>query len=197
MTPEKVRLSFTYTEKEYLEATRLLLWKSSSVLTRLVAFYSLICLGCFLLLVAIDVSLPLWSVISLLLLVGVALYHGVLIDLPRRHFRGDPKFRDEYNLSFSDEGIGFKTRSIDAFLKWSLYTRIIESENFYLLIYGRDIYSASILPKRAFRDSMQEAAFRQLLRRNIDRELSTKYFKSEDAGKTEYVPSSLDPPDWR
>src|SRR6266700_4498177 len=140
---ESVELNFKYTEEEYLAAARLFVWRSKETLIRLVASYSLISFGLILLLLLVDLGLPLWAPISLLLLVGIALSHGFLFDLPRRYFRGDPKFRDEYSLSFSDEGIGFKTPSINASVAWSLYTGILENERFYLLIYGKNITSVS------------------------------------------------------
>jgi hypothetical protein len=194
---ESVKLNFKYTEEEYLAAARLLVWRSKETLIRLVASYTLISFGLILLFLLTDLGLPLWFPIILLLLVGVALFHGFLIDLPRRYFRSDPKFREEYDLSFSDEGIGFKTTSINASIAWSLYTGILENERFYLLIYGKNIASVSIIPKRAFRDSRDEAAFREMLRRHIDRRLPMRQISDATSSEVEYVPSSLDPPDWR
>lgn len=52
-------------------------------------------------------------------------------------------------------------------MQWSLYTRVIEDDSFYIMIYGRDIHSLSIIPNRAFRDSEQELTFRKLLRRHF------------------------------
>ena len=194
---ESVELNFKYTEEEYLAAARLLLWRSKETLIRLVASYILISFGLVLLLLLIDLGLPLWVPISLILLVGIALFYGILFDFPRRYFRGDPKFRDEYSLSFSDEGIGFNTRSIKASVAWSLYTGVIENKSFYLLIYGKNIASVSIIPKRVFRDSKQEAAFGEMLRRYIDHSLPMKQISDGASSETEYVPSSSEPPDWR
>jgi hypothetical protein len=194
---ESIKLNFKYTEEEYLAAARLFLWRSKETLIRLVASYLLISFGLILLFLLIDLGLPLWVPISLALLVGIAFSHGFLFDLPRRYFRGDPKFRDEYTLSFSDEGIGFKTRSINASVAWSLYTGFIENERFYLLIYGKNIASISVIPKRVFRDSREEAAFREMLRRHIDHGLPMRQISDETSSEGEYVPSSLEPPDWR
>jgi hypothetical protein len=102
------------------------------------------------------------------LLVGIALCHGLFLDLPRRYFRGDPKFRDEYDLTFSDQGIKFRTTNIDAFVDWGLYTGVIQNKNFYLLVYGKDIASISIIPRRAFQDPRHEMAFREMLGRHIE-----------------------------
>jgi len=194
---ETVQLNFKYTEKEYLAAARLFLWRSKETLVRLAASCILISLGLILLFSLIDLGLPLWLPISLQLLVAIALFHGFLFDLPRRYFRGDPKFRDEYSLSFSNEGIGFKTRSINASVAWSLYTGVIENESFYLLIYGKNIASVSIIPKRVFRDSKEEAVFREMLRKHIDHSLPMRQISDETSSESGYVPSSLEPPDWR
>jgi len=135
--------------------------------------------------------------ISILALVALGLYRGIFHDLPRRYFRGDPKFRDEYNLTFLDEGIRFQTKSIDASIAWSLYTGVIENDKFYLLIYGKNIASISILPKRALRDSVQEGVLRDLLRSHIDHNLPTDKIAKGTSRENEYTPSSLEPPDWR
>jgi hypothetical protein len=171
---ESIQLSFKYTEEEYLAAARLFLWRSKETLIRLAVTFVFLSVGLILLLSLIGPDLPLWSTISLSLLVTIAFCHGFFFDLPRRYFRGDPKFRDEYTLTFSDEGIGFKTRNIDATVAWSLYTGVIENKNFYLLIYGKNIASLSIIPKRVFRDSKQEATFVEMLRRHIDYRLPLK-----------------------
>lgn len=168
---ESVQLNFKYTEKEYVAATHLFFWRSKETLIRLVASYVLISFGLILLFLLTNLGLPLWVLVSLLLLAGIGLFHGFFFDLPRRYFRGDPKFRDEYSLSFSDEGIGFKTKNINASVAWSLYSGLIENESFYLLIYGKDIASISIIPKRVFRDAQQETAIREMLRRHIDHSL--------------------------
>lgn len=182
---ESVELSFKYTEEEYLAAARLFLWRSKETLIRLVVSFAFLALGLILLLSLIDLALPLWVTMSLSLLVGIALFHGFFFDLPRRYFRGDPKFRDEYSLTFSDEGIRFKTRSIDASVAWSLYTGVIKNENFYLLVYGKNIATLSIIPRRVFRDSKQEAAFMELLRRHIDHRLPLKKFTEGTPGESE------------
>ncbi len=180
---ESIQLSFKYTEAEYLAAARLFLWRSRETLIRLVVTFALLSLGLILVLSFISLDLPLWSTISLSLLVAIAFCHGFFFDLPRRYFRGDPKFRDEYTLTFSDEGIGFKTRNIDASVAWGLYTGVIENKNFYLLIYGKDIASLSVIPKRTFRDSRQEATFVEMLRRHIDCRLPLKKIKEGRASE--------------
>jgi hypothetical protein len=135
--------------------------------------------------------LPLWANVALILCIGVAWFHAYFVDLPRRYFRSDPKFRAEYDLTFTDAGIQFKTPDINSSIAWSLYTRVIENDRFYIMIYGKNIPSLSIIPKRAFPTSKEEILFRQMLRRHVDQTL-----KLSD-GEREYAPVSFQPPDWR
>lgn len=187
----KVELRYSLTEQEYLSAVRFYLMRSKRLMVRVIVWLVLVLAGLFLLNVVIDFILPIWFILALVVLIGVAFFHGYLVDLPRRYFRSDPKFRQEYNLTFTDAGIEFKTQDINSSIAWSLYTRVVENENFYILVYGENIPSLSILPKRAFRDSNEENDFRQMLRRHIDQD-----FKLGD-GEREYVPASSQPPDWR
>jgi hypothetical protein len=188
---DTVELRYSLTEKEYVSAVRYYFLSSMQMLPRIIILYVLIAAGFLLLNVLLGSVLPLWSIIALISLVGVALVHAYLVELPRRYFRSDPKFRSEYNLTFRDAGIKFKTQDIDSSIAWSLYTGVIENEKFYFMIYGKNLPSLTILPKRAFRDSNEENAFRQMLRRHVDQTL-----KLGD-GEREYVPISSQPPDWR
>jgi hypothetical protein len=190
---DAVQLTFRYDEKEYLAATRLYFWRSTQLLNTLIALYVVFAGAVLVVDGLIEFVLPLWSVVAFILLAGVAWFHGYIVDLPRSYFRGDPKFRDEYTLTFTDAGIDFKTENMSAKIAWSFYTGVIENESFYLLVYGNNIHSVSVIPKRAFRDSKQEATFRQMLRRHVDSNLKL----TEGERAEEYVPKSLQPPDWR
>ena len=188
---DRVQLRFSHTEKEYLSAVRFYMFHSTETMARLIALYVLLALAFFVLNVLIDFVLPLWAIVALILCIGIAWFHTYLVDLPRRYFRSDPKFRAEYDLTFTDAGIQFKTPEINSSIAWSLYTRVIENDRFYIMIYGKNIPSLSIIPKRAFPTSKEEIAFRQMLRRHVDQTL-----KLGD-GEREYVPVSFQPPDWR
>ena len=191
---ESVHLSFSHTEKEYLAATRLHFWHSMELFTRVIVSYVLVSAALLLMLgLVVNYSLPIWVHIGLVVLVGVAWFQGYLIDLPRRYFHGDPKFRDEYHLIFSDAGVEFQTKNMSSMIAWSFYTGVIENEQFYLMRYGNNINAVSILPRRAFTDSQQEILFRQILRRNLDPTL--KLIAGEQT--QDYVPKHLEPPDWR
>lgn len=188
---QSVQLSFRHTEQEYLAAVRYYVWHSKELLLRMIIVYVLVSTGMVLLLQLFGSPFPLWVVIAFIVLAGVALFQGYLVDLPRRYFRGDPKFRDEYNLTFTDAGIEFRTTHLDASLAWSLYTGVIENDKFYILVYGKGIHSLSILPKRAFTGG-QETTFRQMLRRHVDHNLQLSAAERE---RHEYFPPAQ-PPDW-
>jgi hypothetical protein len=190
--PETVTLTFRHTEEEYLAAARLYFWHSEALLMRLAISCVLISICLLLLTMLLNFALPLWFLVILIFLVGMALYHGYLIDLPRRVFRGDPKFREEYNLICSDAGVTLKTQNINSSISWDFYSDVLENDKFYLLIYGKNLPSFSIFPKRAFRNNQDEMTFRQLLRRHIDPKLKL----GAGDGET-YVPPTLEPPDWR
>jgi len=188
---DKVELRYSLTESEYLSAVRHYFVRGTGLLARLIVFYGLICAGMLLLNVLLDFAFPLWAVLALLVLIGIAVFRAYLVDLPRRYFRSDPKFRSEYYLTFSDAGIKFKTQDVDSSIAWTLYTSVVESKDFYYLVYGKALPSLTILPKRAFRDRKEESAFRQMLHRHVDQTLKL------GEGESDYFPVSSQPPDWR
>jgi YcxB-like protein len=189
---ESVTLTFKHTEEEYLAAARLYFWHSKTLLVRLVIGCVLISICLLLLTVLLNFALPFWFLFVLILLVGTALYHGYIIDLPRRVFRGDPKFREEYNLTCSDAGVNLKTEHINSSINWNFYTGVLENDKFYLLIYGKNLPSFSLFPKRAFRSDQDELTFREILHRHVDPK-----FKLSACDRETYVPPALEPPDWR
>ena len=191
------KFDFYYTEDEYLAASRLYFLRSSTILIRLILLLSLIA-GLFLMLPLVyALDFPLWAILSLTALTVMALLYNVFINVPRRYFRGDPKFRDKYEMTFSDEGIWVKTKQIDSKLAWSLYTKVIEGDNLFLLIYGQDTRTMTVIPKRVFQSKGQETAFRKMLKMHIADHLSLGQISKTSDAESEYTPSSLNPPDWR
>ena len=188
---EAVQLSFRYSEEEYLAAIRFYFWHSKTLLGRAIVTYVLFSAGLVLLPLAMGFHLPVWANLALVGIAGVALFHGYVVDRPRTYFQGDPKFRDDYHLTFTDAGIEFHTQNMSSMTAWNFYSGVVESDSFYILIYGRNIHSLSIVPKRAFQSSNQDTTFRQILRRNVDPTLKLSN------GEPDHVPQCLEPPDWR
>lgn len=98
---------------------------------------------------------------SLLLLIIVSAFTVI----PRLVFRRDPKFRDDYSLTFSHEGIHFRTASIDSRLQWILYSRALVDAHSYMLYYGSTQFT--VIPKRVFHDAEQQQAFEHLLTQHV------------------------------
>ena len=192
---ETISLRFKYTEEEYIAATRLYLTGSRSFLIRLVLSSIFVAVGIFLVsLLQMDtlISFLLTFIGVVLLLIWALLFFVV----PRQRFRRDPKFRDEYTLQFSDDGIQFKTAQIDALVQWSLYSKVIKSERFYMMVYGQNMIS--VIPRRAFASAQQDAAFDELLKRKLPACFDPEGLNARKSKETEraYLPPTT-PPDWR
>ena len=189
MTESEIKIEFQLTEAEYLAATRLYYFRSGKLLMRMIVFavLALIAAGMTSFLTGVFV----WPFLSCL--VAWAFYN-VLVQMPRRYFRGDGKFHGRQEMTFSDNGIFFKTAQVESKLAWDLYTRVIEGRDLYGLIYGKEIRMMTMVPKRAFRNRSEELQFRELVARHISDKSGLKTIPSEEP---EYTPKSFTPPDWR
>src|SRR5262249_33673529 len=67
----------------------------------------------------------------------------------RHWFKRNPKFSETYHLTLNREGIHFRTKSIDSRISWDHYTKVLEDDRLWLLVYGTRMYS--VIPKRVFR----------------------------------------------
>ncbi|HEY0405515.1 MAG TPA: YcxB family protein [Pyrinomonadaceae bacterium] len=190
-----VELQFSYSEAEYAEAARYYLRKTYHTRFNLIIGL-LVFLGgaAFWAVEGDSIFGPICLVLGALLLLVAGNSYFVV---PQRIYKRNPQLREEYRLQFSDEGIAFRSKGIDSTLQWSLYKDVWETERFYFLLYGKDAFS--LIPKRAFADEWQERAFREMLQQHIAPSSTAR--KSLAATKAEepqeYVPKSLEPPDWR
>jgi amino acid transporter len=87
--------------------------------------------------------------------------------IPHVVFRREMKFRDEYSLTFSPDGIRFRTAHIDSQLQWTLYSWALVTADSYILYYG--VGSFTLVPKRVFQNAEQQSVFEGLLSQNIAR----------------------------
>jgi hypothetical protein len=85
--------------------------------------------------------------------------------IPRIAFRREPKFRDDYTLTFSPQGIHFQTAHIDSDLQWSLYNRALVDAHSFILYHGSQQFT--VIPKRVFQDTAQREAFENLVAHSI------------------------------
>jgi hypothetical protein len=192
---QPIQFRFSYTEEEYLKAARLLTLGQKAIMARLVVFLALLTGAFVLLLIVVDFQFSLWWALLAGLLFSATLGYLLLFDAPRKYFRGDPKLRDEFVLTFSDEGVQVQTTQIDSKLAWTLYKRVVENKSLYVLVYG-DGRMMTVVPKRAFRDADEELQFRGLLRRHVDHSLTALGGNFKEP-VPEYVPTKFEPPDWR
>jgi hypothetical protein len=157
MTP--LTVSFRYSEVEYVHAMRAHYAKRLSPRRDFVVIAACLVIG----VLALRYSELNW--LSLLLLGSAFVLAAMLIAaftvLPRLTFRREPKFRDEYRLTFTSEGIHFRTENIDSNLKWDLYSRVLTTPKSWILYYGKDQFT--VIPKRAFASDEEKARFNELL----------------------------------
>jgi len=158
-----VTLSFRYLQSDIVKAwrahfaSRLRLWLDIPAVVLLAAsgIYSL--------------RFPGWQWVSLACLVGsgalALILVAALVIIPSMIFRREPKFRDEYSLTFSPEGIHFSTVHIDSKLSWSMYSRALVDARSYVLYYGSTQFT--VIPKRVFQSTEQREAFEELLAQNV------------------------------
>ena len=192
---QPIQLRFSHTEAEYLGAARLLIFGQKVILARLIIIMALVLFASFAL--ALVGEFPIWAALSLGLLFDISIAYAGVVDAPRRVFRKDSKMRDEYLVTFSEEGIALKTSQIDSKLAWSLYKQVLENKSLYVLVYdapGRMVMT--VVPKRVFRDAREELEFRSLVQRQVDQSLALTNDRLSDQSYA-YVPSKLEPPDWR
>ncbi len=82
-------------------------------------------------------------------------------------WRSPPYVREAVMLQVNPEGMVYYSDSVQATLKWHVYTHFVETRNLFLVYLSPQMYG--VLPKRAFNDSTQMAQFRSLLRQTLDR----------------------------
>lgn len=85
--------------------------------------------------------------------------------LPTVIYNSEPKLRNEYRLSFSDDGIGFKTDGIDSTLQWSVYESWLSDDDFYILYHGRR--GLTVIPRRALALGNADTRLREILERRV------------------------------
>src|SRR5690242_3720251 len=107
-----IDVHFKYTEKEYASAVKWYYMKSSSIIIDFIIAVTIIATGSFLLLYNHNSIINMFMVALGILFLSILIY-AIYIN-PIRIFRSEPKFRDEYFLSFADESISFKTENINS-----------------------------------------------------------------------------------
>jgi YcxB-like protein len=158
-----INLSFRYSERDYIRAMRA---HYASRLNVPVDVGFAVVLAAFGLTFWRSESLHWLGVASLIVAAAFALMlFAAFVVIPPVLFRSEPKFRDEYSLAFSPEGIHFHTAHIDSHLQWSLYTRALIAHHSCVLYAGSRQFT--VIPKRVFRTAEEQQAFEQLLEHHV------------------------------
>jgi hypothetical protein len=158
-----INLSFRYAESDYVRALRAhyashLRLRLDIFVTAVLAVLGVYCWR--------SPSLHWLGLACIVIAVAFALLLGAaFIVIPPLVFRREPKFRDDYSLTFSPEGIHFRTAHIDSHLQWSMYSRALIDAHSYVLYYGSRQFT--VIPKRVFQSVEQRQEFEQLLTQHI------------------------------
>lgn len=161
---ETVNLTFRYTQEEYVKSERQYLF-ASKIITKT----SIVVLAIYLPFSLLYFILSSFSVLSTIAL-GIAIVVSVMgcvlyFYMPAYKFKKTSKYHEEYNVAFSNDGIKFKTPTINSELKWEIYSELWESDEFYFLVQALRIYT--LIPKRVFQDSSTKQAFEEMAIANL------------------------------
>lgn len=158
-----IHLSFRYSEQDFVRAMRA---HFASRLRLKLDFAIAIAAALLGIYVWQSLNLPLYGIplLSLSVLLVILLIAAFSL-IPKFIFRREAKFRDEYSLMFSSDGIHFRTAHIDSQLQWGLYNRALVDAHSFILYYGSR--SFTVIPKRVFENAEQQATFERLISQKI------------------------------
>ena len=158
-----INLSFRYAERDYVRALRA--HYASHLRLRLDIVVTVVLAGAGAYLWR-SPSLHWLGLACVVVSVGFALMLiAAFAIIPQLAFRREPKFRDDYSLTFSPTGIHFRTAHIDSQLQWSMYSRALIDAHSYVLYYGARQFT--VIPRRVFQSVEQQQAFEQLLTQHV------------------------------
>lgn len=158
-----VKVRFANSEADYIEASRAYSYGSSRARIDLIIEVMALIVGIILFWV-LGFSLA-WVLLIIAGIVGIIIRILGYFVLPKIRYRKEPKYKEEYFLEFDDDGIKFKTESLESKLEWSLYNKVIETEKTYVLVHSR--YNFSIIPKKAFLTENDKIEFKALIYKYI------------------------------
>ena len=188
-----VSLHFRYTEEEFIAATRLYLLRTPRTLARLGLVVGMLTFGLYCLL-TLSFGTPAALLFALPIILFSLLY-STCYAMPRKMYARDPRNKEEFFWQFSEDGIRQKTSLSEATLRWELFTKVLANRRFYVLGYGKNMFT--MIPRRAFATPAQEAAFVALLRRKITPDFNTNFLPAAATGALDDYKPPTTPPDWR
>jgi hypothetical protein len=156
---EPIDLSFRYAERDYVRALR------AHYATRLRVRFDIAAAIVVALFGAYSWHSPDYHWLAVICVVAsvvlLLIFFAAFAVIPPLAFRSQAKFRDDYALNFSKDGIRFHTAHIDAQLQWNLYSSALIDKHSYVLYYGSRQFT--VIPKRFFQGAAQRQSFEQLL----------------------------------
>lgn len=158
-----VRLRFVNSETDYIEAS--IACSYGSRRARFDLIIEILALFAGIILLGILSFSWIWVLLIIGSIAGLTIRILGYFVLPKMRYRREPKYKDEYLLDFDDEGIRFKTDRLESRLEWSLYNKVIETANLYILVYGK--FNFSIIPKRALMTEPDKMEFNMLINKHI------------------------------
>lgn len=157
---DTVNIIFKYTQDEYVKAARVYL-----IASKIIRRFDIVLLAIFIPFSIIYFFLSHYSVLSIIILMLIILVSIIgfmaYFYIPVRNFRLTSKFHEEYRLTFSQDGISFKTPTIDSEIKWDVYSKAWESRDYYYLIQAPQMYM--VVPKRAFNSDVEINSFEKII----------------------------------
>ncbi len=138
------KLKYSITEAEFMEAYEAH-WKSNKQSTK-----SNLALGALGVLAGLALCLYVDLYGLILAVVGLVL---ACMPLIRRYthiraYRDSKKYQGEIEVTFADEQIEVRSNDGESRLKWSVYSKMLDTKNFLLLYLSPRLFS--IVPKKAF-----------------------------------------------
>ncbi|HLB87758.1 MAG TPA: YcxB family protein [Terriglobales bacterium] len=162
---ETINLSFRYSESDYVRALR------AHYSSRLRVRFDIVAAIVGALVGAYSWRSPDYHWLSVICVAAswflVLILFAAFVVIPPLAFRSEAKFRDDYSLTFSQDGIHFRTAHIDSQLQWSLYSRALIDGHSYVLYYGSRQFT--VIPKRVFQSAEQQQIFEQLLTQHVSK----------------------------
>ncbi len=158
-----INLSFRYAEGDYVRALRA--HYASRLRLRLDVVVTVVLFGIGIYLCRSPNLRWLGLVCIVITVVFALMLIAAFTIIPLLIFRREPKFRDDYSLTFSPEGIHFRTVHINSQLQWSMYSWALIDAHSYILYYGSRQFT--VIPKRVFQSVEQQQEFEQLLTQRV------------------------------
>ena len=158
-----IETTFTYSRGEYVMALKRHYKTALKVRRDVIGGVAAIALGLYFVFTYGSVWYVWLLLVSGAILLGLVAF--AIFVLPKMIYDSQPKLKGEYRLTFSDDGIGFKTEGIDSTLQWSIYRWWLSDKDFYIMYHGkRDL---SVIPRRALTFGDADRRLREMIENNI------------------------------